>query len=321
MVSGCFTNSDLLLSNKALKSEEPVEVSETELPGHVSKTKAMKTPIQISTSQFATCKNNDTMMNDIQGYIPIFLVWLASTLFLRSIIRTSQFRQPTSPLAISIIGHFHLLKPHLHGSFQKLSNRYGPLIHVYLSSTPAIHRFVLMMKVKGEACEVVNVGDELLKLINNIVMRMAIGESCFNNDDEAHKLTERIKESSKEKFEAALDAYKPSSIIAQADIGLSIGIQGTKVAKESSDIIILDDNFASVVKGGPTIRLAAVPMDSTNGFKEGIGVLNPLSETCKQMNIIQALNLLRPAAMGRFGTDNYDRVLAICVYIISPLMR
>ncbi|XP_034908125.1 putative calcium-transporting ATPase 13, plasma membrane-type [Populus alba] len=33
----------------------------------------------------------------------------------------------------------------------------------------------------------------------------------------------------------------------EADIGLSIGIQGTEVAKESSDIVILDDNFISVV--------------------------------------------------------------------------
>jgi len=34
----------------------------------------------------------------------------------------------------------------------------------------------------------------------------------------------------------------------EADIGISMGIQGTEVAKESLDIIIHDENFASVVK-------------------------------------------------------------------------
>ncbi|KAF5474084.1 hypothetical protein F2P56_006017 [Juglans regia] len=79
-------------------------------------------------------------MADLQSYLVLFLIWLVSTILVRSIFTRfkTKARLPPSPMALPIIGHLHLLAPLPHQALHKLSNRYGPLIHLFLGSVPCV---------------------------------------------------------------------------------------------------------------------------------------------------------------------------------------
>ncbi|KAL2466167.1 Cytochrome [Abeliophyllum distichum] len=78
-------------------------------------------------------------MAEFHEYVIYLLIWLISTILIRVFLKKrTTSGLPPSPLALPIIGHLHLVTPIPHQALAKLSQRYGPLIHMFLGSVPCV---------------------------------------------------------------------------------------------------------------------------------------------------------------------------------------
>ena len=91
-------------------------------------------------------------------------------------------------------------------------------------------------------------GPELHKMSNQELSGQIENISVFARIDPLHKL--RIVNALKSRGHVVAmtgDGVNDAPALKAADIGISMGISGTDVAKEASDMVLADDNFASVV--------------------------------------------------------------------------
>jgi calcium-translocating P-type ATPase len=99
----------------------------------------------------------------------------------------------------------------------------------------------------GAGATVVN-GDDLDRMSDADLAEALAAEVVFARAAPAHKL--RVVEALQRSGHVVAvtgDGVNDAPALKRADIGVAMGIAGTDVAKEAADMILLDDNFASIV--------------------------------------------------------------------------
>ncbi|KAI7990930.1 Calcium-transporting ATPase 4, plasma membrane-type [Camellia lanceoleosa] len=107
--------------------------------------------------------------------------------------------------------------------------------------------------------------------LKDIIPRIQV--MARSSPSDKHKLVTHLRNMFEEVVAVTGDGTNDAPALHESDIGLAMGIAGTEVAKESADVIILDDNFSTIVNLGKWGRAVYINIQKFVQFQLTVNVV------------------------------------------------
>ncbi|KAI3699533.1 hypothetical protein L2E82_43915 [Cichorium intybus] len=114
-----------------------------------------------------------------------------------------------------------------------------------INTAKAIAKECGILREGGVAIEGPDFREKSLEELNDLVPKIQV--MARSSPLDKHTLVKHLRTTFGEVVAVTGDGTNDAPALHEADIGLAMGIAGTEVAKESADVIILDDNFSTIV--------------------------------------------------------------------------
>ncbi|XP_057491706.1 calcium-transporting ATPase 2, plasma membrane-type-like isoform X2 [Actinidia eriantha] len=114
-----------------------------------------------------------------------------------------------------------------------------------INTAKAIARECGILTDEGIAIEGPDFREKNLKELHELIPKIQV--MARSSPLDKHTLVKHLRTTFGEVVAVTGDGTNDAPALHEADIGLAMGIAGTEVAKESADVIILDDNFSTIV--------------------------------------------------------------------------
>ncbi|KAI3824152.1 hypothetical protein L1987_05601 [Smallanthus sonchifolius] len=114
-----------------------------------------------------------------------------------------------------------------------------------INTAKAIAKECGILRDDGIAIEGPDFREKSLEELDDLVPHIQV--MARSSPLDKHRLVKHLRTTFGEVVAVTGDGTNDAPALHEADIGLAMGIAGTEVAKESADVIILDDNFSTIV--------------------------------------------------------------------------